>query len=240
MTPSEERSFGSKLIKIAHLYPTELNLYGDSGNILCLKKRLEWRGLEARIIPVNCGDALPDFDLLFIGGGQDREMRLLARDIRKKGDALRFAVQSKKVIFAICGGFQLLGKYYETADGELIKLSGALPFYTVGGARRMIGNTVFDTPFGITVGFENHSGRTYLDGLTPLGKIINGFGNNGEDKTEGLLFNNTFGTYAHGPVLPKNPELADELLSRAAGLKLDALDDKEELLCNRELIRRFK
>lgn len=227
-------------IRIVHLYQKELNLYGDSGNVLCLQKRLEWRHYGCEVVPVGVGEPLPAFDILFIGGGQDKEMALVAKDVRRRAEALRYAIESGKAVLAICGGYQLLGESYRTADGSVLKLSGALPFYTVGGDRRMIGNTVFDTVFGRTVGFENHSGKTFLSGgLKPLGQVVKGYGNNGQDGGEGLLFCNTFGTYAHGPVLPKNPRLADEILRRALGSALPPLDDTAENRCHNELVARF-
>ena len=178
---------------------------------------------------------------MFIGGGQDKEMRLLSFDLMRKADLISYCIESGKTVFAVCAGFQLLGEYYKTADGEMLRLSGALPFYTLGGRKRSIGNAVFQTNFGKIVGFENHSGRTFLsDGLEPLGRVISGFGNNGEDKTEGVLYNNTFGTYAHGPVLPKNPALADEIIKRALNIcELPQLDDKTENLCHNQLVQRF-
>ncbi|MCR5208080.1 MAG: glutamine amidotransferase [Eubacterium sp.] len=227
-------------ITIAHLYPVELNLYGDGGNILCLKSRLERRNIRADIIEIGQGDGIPDFDLMFIGGGQDREMSVLKHDIRRKSEALGYAIESGKVIFAVCGGYQLLGEYYKTASGETIRLSGALPFYTEGADKRITGNLVFKTPFGTAAGFENHSGRTQLCGLSPLGRVISGSGNNGLDETEGLLYKNTFATYAHGPLLPKFPALADELLTRAADYELSPLDDGLENRCRKQLINRFK
>lgn len=229
-----------KKLRILHLYPGELNLYGDGGNVLCLRKRLEKRGVDCEIISAGTGDGIPDFDLMFIGGGQDKEMKIILRDLRKKAEMLHFAIHSGKTVFAVCGGYQLLGEYYKTESGETLKLSGALPFYTASEKTRIIGNIVFETPFGTAAGFENHSGRTYLCGLPPLGKVISGCGNNGEDKTEGLLYKNTFGTYAHGPILPKNPFLADELLCRALGERLPPIDDGVEMLCNKSLIKRFK
>lgn len=229
-----------KRIRLVHLYPDELNLYGDGGNILCIKRRLEKRGIETEIIPVGQGRNIPDFDLMFIGGGQDREMRIIARDVRKKAEMIRFAIENGKVIFAVCGGYQLLGEYYLTYEGDRLSLSGALPFYTEGNKKRMIGNIVFKTPFGTAVGFENHSGKTYLCGLPPLGEVISGYGNNGDDGGEGLFYKNTFCTYAHGPLLPKNPALCDEILSRAAGFELPPIDDEIETICHRQLINRFK
>lgn len=228
-------------VKIAHLYPKELNLYGDSGNVLCLYNRLIWRGYKVEVTHINIGDKINDFDILFIGGGQDKEMKIIAKDLKRKSDMLSYCVEQGKTILAICGGYQLLGDYYTASGGEQIKLSSALPFYTVAGEKRMIGNFVYQTAFGKVVGFENHSGKTYLKGnLSPLGKIITGFGNNGEDATEGLLYKNTFGTYAHGPVLPKNPAFADELIKRTLHTDdLMTLDDAIEIKCHNQLVSRF-
>lgn len=225
-------------IRIVHLYPKELNLYGDAGNLLCLKKRIEKRGYSTEIIEVGIGDNIPNFDIMHIGGGQDKEMRIIQNDLRRKAEMLSFCVHSGKTIIAICGGYQLLGEYYKTKD-DVIKLSSALPFFTVARENRMIGNFVFDTPFGRVVGFENHSGRTFLcNSLNPLGELVVGYGNNGFDGTEGLLYKNTFCTYSHGPVLPKNPALADEIISRVIP-SLEPLDDDIEDRCHNELIKRF-
>ena len=228
-------------IKIVHLYPDELNLYGDSGNIACIVKRLYARGYNAEVVNVGVGENIPSFDLLFIGGGQDREMMAINKDIKRKADALSYYIHKGNTILAICGGYQLLGEYYKMSNGSVMELTGAIPFFTEGSKHRMIGNTVFSTPFGNAVGFENHSGKTYLSkDIAPLGRIIKGFGNNGEDKTEGVLFKNTFGTYAHGPVLPKNPSLADEIIKRMLGVdSLINIDDELENNCHRQLILRY-
>ncbi|MBQ9518059.1 MAG: glutamine amidotransferase [Eubacterium sp.] len=229
-----------KTLTIAHLYHKEMNLYGDSGNVRCLCYRLKARGYGVQVNEIGIGGRLGEFDILFIGGGQDREMQIISHDLKRRCDELTYAVQSGKTVLAICGGYQLLGEYYQAANGDVMQLCGALPFYTIGGSERMIGNIVFDTAFGKVVGFENHSGKTYLDPvLQPLGRVISGFGNNGADRGEGLLFNNTFCTYAHGCVLPKNPALADEILRRATGDDLAELDDTEELRCHNLLIQRF-
>ena len=230
-----------KRIKIAHLYPNELNLYGDIGNVLCLYYRLIKRGCTAEIENIEIGDRIGDFDILVIGGGQDREMNIISSDLKRKADMLSYCVNCGKTVFAVCAGFQLLGKYYINQQGKELKLSGALDFYTVAGEKRMIGNMVFDSPFGKIAGFENHSGKTYLpDNLKPLGRVISGYGNNGEDGCEGLIYKNTFATYAHGAVLPKNPLLADEIIKRALGCEtLMKLDDELENLCHNQLVKRF-
>lgn len=226
------------IIKIAHLYPDMLNLYGDRGNILVLKTRLKSRGIDCTVDNITMGKTFnaDDYDMFFIGGGQDFEQDVLLNDLKKGKDReLSRAIESGKVVLAICGGYQMLGKYYQTYDGKKLEYLGALDFYTVGKEERMIGNYAFKTKEGIEiVGFENHSGRTYLGkGVEPLGKMIKGYGNNGEDGTEGVRYKNTFGTYSHGPILPKNPQFADLLISLAiknkyGSQKLKTLDDNFE------------
>lgn len=228
-------------VKILHLYPEEMNLYGDGGNIICLKKRLEARNYKVDVIGIGVGERITNFDIMFIGGGQDREMKIIAKDVRRKSDELSYYINSGKTLLAICGGYQILGEYYKTASSQTVELTGALPFFTESTKQRMIGNVVINSPFGKIVGFENHSGKTYLGGeLQPLGKVLTGYGNNGEDKTEGVLFKNTFGTYAHGPVLPKNPLLADEIIKRALRVnELRKIDDELEQKCHNLLLSRF-
>ncbi len=229
-------------LKICHLYPDILNLYGDRGNIIALTRRLNWRGIDANVteIKVNQSFSQNDYDLFFIGGGQDFEQEILLNDINSgKGEEIRKAVEADKVFLAICGGYQLLGKYYETWDGKRMEFIGALNIYTKGHEERMIGNYLFHTETGIDVAaFENHSGRTYLgDGVKPLGRVIRGGGNNGEDKTEGARYKNVYATYGHGSLLPKNPKLCDEILITALKQKypdiiLDQLDDTLENAAN--------
>lgn len=192
-------------------------------------------GYDTKIINVGIDEEIPDFDIMLIGGGQDREMRIIASDARRKSSLLNYYIEKGKTILAICGGYQLLGDYYKT-DDDVIKLTGALPFYTVSNDFRMIGNTVYDTEFGTVVGFENHSGRTFLcKDLQSLGSVLLGYGNNGIDNSEGILYKNTFCTYSHGPVLPKNPKLADEIIRRAVGDVMQ-LDDEIEQKCHNELL----
>lgn len=212
-----------KKLKIAHLYPEVLNLYGDRGNILCLKKRLEWRGIGCEVAEIKLGDnqSLADYDIFFIGGGQDFEQEVLLNDLKSgKGDNIRSAVNDGKVFLCICGGYQMMGHYYQTKEGEKLSFLGVVDYHTIGGDVRMIGNYAFHLPEesggSDVVGFENHSGRTYLgEGVSPLGTVLAGYGNNGEDKTEGVRFRNLFGSYSHGPILPKNPEFADHLIKTA-------------------------
>ena len=181
-------------LNICHMYPEVLNLYGDRGNILCLKKRLEWRGIDVNLSEVRIGDNddLTKYDLFFIGGGQDFEQEVLLNDIRSgKGDNIKAAVEDGKTFLCICGGYQMMGHYYETKDGEKLEFLGAVDFHTVGGDVRMIGNYAFkctkESGGSDIVAFENHSGRTYLEpGVLPLGTVLRGYGNNGEDKKEGV------------------------------------------------------
>ena len=232
-------------LKIAHLYQDLLNLYGDSGNILCLEKRMKWRGIDCRIYRLDSAKLLRDndYDIVFIGGGQDFEQSLILKDLGSGADVLiRNEIENGTVLLAICGGFQLLGRYYETYKGERMNFTGILDFYTVGGEKRLIGNYAFKTADKMKIiGFENHSGRTYLcNNLKPLGKVIKGCGNNGKDKTEGVRYKNTFGTYCHGPLLPKNPGFADMLIGKALVKKygkaeLAPLDNSIELLAREQV-----
>lgn len=236
-------------LRIAHLYPDMLNLYGDRGNIIVLTGRMRARGIDVQTEQITMGKAFnaDDYDIFFIGGGQDFEQDVLLDDLTKGKDVqINKAIHSGRVMLAICGGYQMLGKYYKTYDGKILQYMGALDFYTEGREERMIGNYAYKTKEGIeVVGFENHSGRTYLGKDTePLGKVIKGYGNNGEDGTEGVRFLNTFGTYSHGPVLPKNPQLADLLISKALENKygkadLKPLDDKLEALAQKQVMKLY-
>lgn len=237
------------MIRIAHLYPDMLNLYGDRGNIIVLKSRLKARGIDCTVDNITMGKNFnaDDYDMLFIGGGQDFEQDVLLDDLKKGKDVqISKAIHGGTVVLAICGGYQMLGKYYQTYDGKKLEYLGALDFYTVGKEERMIGNYAFRTKEGIEVaGFENHSGRTYLGkGLEPLGKVIKGYGNNGEDGTEGVRFKNTFATYSHGPVLPKNSQFADLLISAAVKNKygekaLEPLSDNFELKAKKQVMELY-
>ena len=235
-------------LKICHMYPDVLNLYGDRGNVICMLKRLKWRGIEARVTKLPIGDSrsLADFDLVFIGGGQDFEQQVLLSDLhRGKDREIIAAVEDGVTFLAICGGYQMLGSYYETFDGKRCDFIGALDLYTKGSVKRMIGNYKFrcspSAGGSVVVGFENHSGKTWLgSGLEPLGKVLSGFGNNGEDGSEGAHYKNVFGTYSHGPLLPKNPEFCDLVLKTALkqkyfSVKLLPLDDGAELLAHDEM-----
>ena len=240
-------------LNICHLYPEVLNLYGDTDNITCLKNRLLWRGIEAEIteLPIGSKADFTQFDLFFIGGGQDFEQEVLLSDLHSGKDReIVSAVDDGKVFLAICGGYQILGKYYRTHTGEQCDFIGALDMYTIGTDARMIGNYMYkcteENGGSTVVGFENHSGKTYLgSSVRPLGTVISGFGNNGEDKGEGARYNNVFATYSHGPLLPKNPALADLLLKTAlerryGSAELSPLDDTLELKAHNAMEKRME
>jgi CobQ-like glutamine amidotransferase family enzyme len=208
-------------LTLGHLYPDQLNLYGDRGNILTLRRRCQLRGIELRITGLGIGDALaPDeYDMLFIGGGQDKEQAPVAQDLHEmKGIGLWAAIEDDMPILAVCGGFQLLAHYYRPAEGSDMQGLGVFDAWTVHkGARtaRCIGNIAIRWNDQTLVGFENHGGRTYLGTAKPLGKVLKGFGNNAEDYTEGAVYRNAYGTYLHGSLLPKNPHFADYLIKLA-------------------------
>ena len=228
-------------LRICHLYPDVLNLYGDGGNIRALENRLRWRGHDVTVTPLPLGaqGSFTDCDLIFIGGGQDFEQELLLADLaRGRGAALKSAIADGVSVLAVCGGYQMLGAYYQNQAGHRCGFLGAIDFYTEAGDKRMIGNFAFrcgaESGGSAVVGFENHSGRTRLgSGVSPLGQVLAGFGNNGADGGEGVRFLNVFGTYSHGPVLPKNPALCDTILETALARKygactLSPLPDAEE------------
>lgn len=222
-------------LNICHLYPDLLNVYGDVGNILILKDRAERRGIKINIVNISLKDDFKgdDMDIVFFGGGQDYEQSIVSEDLKtNKREEIAKYIEEGKVFLAICGGYQLLGKYYRAPNGEKLEGLGILDIYTEGGDTRFIGNTVIQNEeYNETyVGFENHSGRTYINNLKPLGKCVYGYGNNGEDGYEGCIYKNTFCTYFHGSLLSKNPELADRMLILALNKKygevqLDEIDD---------------
>ena len=206
-------------LSIAHLYPKLLNLYGDLGNILTLQKRCQWRGIKVEIENINIGDKIGNHDLYFIGGGQDKQQEEVAQELYSHKSDLISQRDDGAVFLGICGGYQLFGHYYQPHDKDKLKGISLMDAYTVAGKNRFIGNVTIKTDFlepDTLVGFENHSGLTYLQGETkPLGILTTGNGNNGNDGFEGGRYKNVFGTYLHGSLLPKNPHFADYLIKLA-------------------------
>lgn len=235
-------------LTIGHLYPDLLNLYGDRGNIQCLMKRCLWRGIEAETISFELDDKIEfsNLDIVLLGGGSDREQMLVCEKLKEIQKDFKAYVEQGGVAIAICGGYQLLGNYYKTEEGIIEGLS-LVDMYTEQGENRLIDNIVlqselFDMPI---VGFENHGGRTFIGENKPLGKVLYGSGNDGKSGYEGVVYKNVIGTYLHGPLLPKNPQLADELILRALRRKygedvtLSALDDSQEKAANDYIYNRF-
>ncbi|HWJ03578.1 MAG TPA: glutamine amidotransferase [Verrucomicrobiae bacterium] len=247
-------------LKICHLYPDLMDLYGDRGNILTLAKRCSWRGIEVEVVQISLQQSIDfrDTDIVFIGGGSDREQGIMYEDLCRRRDNLLEGIDDGLVVLGICGGLQLLGKYYQTAEGDKIPGIDILDLWTVAGNKRLIGNVCIETEdmpkstgvgresnLSTLVGFENHSGQTFLGNARPLGRVVKGNGNNGQDGYEGVRHKNVFGTYLHGPLLPKNPHFADLLLSKALERRyslnqLSALDDTFELAAHNYMVSRLK
>lgn len=235
-------------ITIGHLYPDLLNLYGDRGNIQCMMKRCEWRGIGAETLEFKLEDEI-DFsklDIVLLGGGSDREQRIVCKRLQEIQKDFKEYVEDGGVVLAVCGGYQLLGNYYQTDEGRMEGLHLA-DLYTEQKPGRLIDNIVlksdlFETP---VVGFENHGGRTKIGKNQPFGKVLYGSGNDGESGYEGIVYKNVIGTYLHGPLLPKNPQVCDWLIQKALERKykeqitLTPLDDKQELEANQYIVDRF-
>ena len=208
-------------LRLAHLYADVMNVYGDRGNAIALRYRCEARGIALDVDGIGIGEAFDpgDYDLLIIGGGEDREQRRIADDLVARGPAIRAAVEGGLPALAVCGGFQLFGERYVDADGGVLPGIGVFRMETRHpgeGAERAIGNVLLQTEFGEVVGFENHGGRTWLeDGQEPFGTVVEGRGNNGGDGSEGARVANAIGTYLHGSLLPKNPAVTDFLIGKA-------------------------
>ena len=224
-------------VVIGHLYPDYLNIYADRGNIAVFERRAAWRGIELDVEEIGPEDEVRAgaYDLLYIGGGQDREQALIAPDLAAKGESVKAAVEAGAALLAVCGGYQLLGQFYRDRSGAELPGVGLFPLHTVAGERRMIGDVLLECELepGLRrtlAGFENHAGRTYLDdGAQPLGRVVAGFGNDGESGYEGCRVGKALGTYLHGPLLPRNPWLADWLLGQALAHRLDGAPSLEEL-----------
>ena len=230
------------MLRLVHLYPDLMNVYGDRGNVLALVRRAEWRGFQVEVREVSVGDRLDplNVDLIFFGGGQDREQTVVSEDfVVQKAQAVKDAVEEGAALLSVCGGYQLLGASYTTVDGQQLPGAGLFDVRSLPGPKRHIGNVLVETDLDgkprTLVGFENHSGRTYLGaGVRALGRTVVGAGNNGEDHTEGAVYKGAIGCYLHGSLLPKNPWLADHLLATAlrhatgAPVALTPLDDRLE------------
>lgn len=209
-------------LNLLQLYPKDMNIYGDWGNTLVLKRRLEWHGYDVRLLEYNPGDEFPqDVDLVVGGGGQDSGQSKICSDLQKIGPKLQTLADDDVPMLVICGMYQLFGNFFKTKTGEKIPGIGILDIETAGGNERLIGNIVTSSEqFGLIVGYENHSGLTTLGaGVQPLGQVIRGAGNNNRDETEGARYRNVIGTYLHGSLLPKNPAIADWLIEQAATRK---------------------
>lgn len=250
-------------LNIGWLYPDLMSTYGDRGNIICLTKRCEWRGIDIKVIPINQNTnekQLTTLDLLFGGGAQDREQEIVMRDLRKKKETIKERIDKNMPALFVCGAPQLMGKYYEPAEGKRIEGLGIFDMISKHPgptAHRLIGNIVAEvawqnlneaisnkqTAKRVIVGFENHGGRTYLGkDAKPFAKVLKGYGNNGEDETEGVVYKNAIGCYFHGPLLPKNPHIADWLIKTSLEVKykeeinLEPLDDSLEWKAHRAAV----
>lgn len=256
-------------LTIGWLYPELMSTYGDRGNIIVLQKRCEWRGIKVEIKKLDVGfdqKLLATCDLFFMGGAQDKQQQIVAEDLMKKREVLQSRIENGTPGLYICGAYQFLGKYYKESDGSIIVGLNILDLYTENpgpDSKRLIGNIVIDAnsvwqiasrntinhkPLAIShiVGFENHGGRTYLGkDVKPFGKVIKGFGNNGEDKTEGAVYKNSFGTYLHGPILPKNSEFADLLIKLAlenkygSPINLSPINNSLELQARENIMKKL-
>lgn len=208
-----------KSLTLVQLYPRDMNIYGDWGNALVLKRRLEWHGYQVNLVDYNQGGALPEqIDLIVGGGGQDSGQTKIQADLHAIGPKLKDLADRDVPMLMVCGLYQLFGNFFKTKDGHMIDGIGLFNIETHGGPSRMIGNTIIESKeFGQIVGYENHSGQTFLaKGVQPLGTVIRGAGNNGQDETEGARYRHVIGTYLHGSLLPKNPAIADYLIEKAA------------------------
>lgn len=235
-------------IKIAHIYPELLNLYGDNGNIASLTKRCEWRNIDVEVQKYSLNDDIDfdNIDILFIGGGSDKEQKIVCESLRKYSERIREYVENNGVLIAFCGGFEILGNYYKIKD-ETVQALGLIDMFTEYSDVRLIDDVIIQT--GILdrpiVGFENHGGRVYINNNTPFGKVVYGNGNNGTDGFEGVIYKNVIGTYLHGPLLPKNPHLCDYIIKKAlqnkyGDVELQELDDRIEFAANDYVVNRFR
>lgn len=236
----------SKQLTILQLYPRDMNIYGDNGNVLVLKQRAEWHGYKVTIVEYNPGDSFPEnVDIVIGGGGQDSGQDKIQEDLLKIAPRLISLAENNTPMLVICGLYQLFGKFFKTQDGHIINGIGLLDVETIAGPERLIGNIVIRSKdFGDIIGYENHSGQTYLgNAIRPLGKVVRGAGNNGQDDFEGARYRNVIGSYLHGSLLPKNPLIADWLIENAAQNKFGTfesgtIDDRFATLAREHAIKR--
>ena len=238
-------------LRLGHLYPELMNIYADRGNVECLSRRAQWRGLDVEVVPLGAGaaESFHDLDIILMGGGQDRQQEAASRDLAgAMGARLKDAVAEGTPLLAVCGGYQLMGHRYVAADGAVLEGLGIFDLETKHPgprSKRCIGDIAVRWEGATIVGFENHGGRTYLGaGTEPLGRVLSGHGNNSEDGAEGARTGTAFGTYLHGSLLPKNPHFADRLLEmalrrREPGFRLDPLDDREEWAAHSAALRKI-
>lgn len=236
----------NKPIRILHLYSRDMNIYGDRGNILCMKKRLQWYGYSPEVIEYNQGDKFPQkIDIVVGGGGQDSGQIKIQKDLIKIGPKLKKMADNGTPMLMICGLYQLFGHFFQTADNKKIQGIGLLNLKTYGKSERLIGNVIVHSEqFGQIVGYENHSGQTFLGyRMKPLGRVWLGAGNNTADSHEGAIYMNVIGTYLHGSLLPKNPAIADFLIktaieNRYGEFKLKPIKDKITDLARKAALKR--
>lgn len=237
-----------RTLRIGWLYPTKMNIYGDRGNVIVLSQRALWRGIEPQVVELDIGDSIPDdIDIFFFGGGQDQEQIAVSNDLAgNKGDRLKRAIDDGAAALAVCGGYQLFGHVYRPHDASPLPGIGIFDVETEAGNERFIGNVVAESQWGELIGFENHSGLTWLgSGVEPMARIVHGRGNNGQDGTEGAIYRNALGCYLHGSILPKNPALADWLIARGLAYRgqdpeLASLPDTLEERAHRSAVARAK
>ncbi len=231
------------------MYPDLLNLYGDLGNVTCLSRRCQWRGIDAEVVGFSMNNEVPleDGDIFFIGGGSDRGQNIVYSHLLKYRKEMGDLIEDGSPVLAICGGYQLLGEKYIDAEGNDVPGLGIFDYHTKSEEGRLIGNIIIKNSLGLNpetlVGFENHGGRTYHEHQS-LGKVVVGYGNNGKDHEEGMVYQNCIGTYLHGPLLPKNPHLADHLILKALenkyGLKeLSTLEDEGEYSAHDKVLQLY-